>query len=92
MFYSINIKNGPLTSRLSKIRPSDGVILGKKSTGTLILDALKPGKRLFLFSTGTGFAPFASIIREPETYKKFDKIINHRLYLKIKNKLKKSTI
>ena len=75
MFYSINIKNGPLTSRLSKIRPSDGVILGKKSTGTLILDALKPGKRLFLFSTGTGFAPFASIIREPETYKKFDKII-----------------
>mgnify|MGYP002008101085 CR=1 FL=1 len=75
MFYSINIKNGPLTSRLSKIRASDGVILKRKSTGTLILDALKPGKRLFLFSTGTGFAPFASIIREPETYQKFEKII-----------------
>ena len=75
MFYSINIKNGPLTSRLSKIKPSDGVILRRKPTGTLILDALKPGKRLFLFSTGTGFAPFASIIREPETYQKFDKII-----------------
>tara|TARA_B100000989_G_scaffold143032_1_gene106549 strand:+ start:1129 stop:1923 length:795 start_codon:yes stop_codon:yes gene_type:complete len=75
LFYSINIKNGPLTSRLSKIKPSDGVILKRKSTGTLILDALRPGKRLFLFSTGTGFAPFASIIREPETYQKFDKII-----------------
>ena len=75
MFYSINIKNGPLTSRLSKIKPSDGVILKRKSTGTLILDALTPAKRLFLFSTGTGFAPFASIIREPETYQKFDKII-----------------
>ena len=75
MFYSINIKDGPLTSRLSKIKPYDGVILKRKSTGTLILDALKPGKRLFLFSTGTGFAPFASIIREPETYQKFDKII-----------------
>lgn len=75
MFYSINIKDGPLTSKLSKIKPHDGVILKRKSTGTLILDALKPGKRLFLFSTGTGFAPFASIIREPETYQKFDKII-----------------
>ena len=75
MFYSINIKDGPLTSRLSQIKPYDGVILKRKSTGTLILDALKPGKRLFLFSTGTGFAPFASIIREPETYQKFDKII-----------------
>jgi ferredoxin--NADP+ reductase len=75
MFYSINIKDGPLTSRLSKIKPYDGVILKRKSTGTLILDALKPGKRLFLFSTGTGFAPFASIIREPETYQKFDKIV-----------------
>ena len=74
-FYSINIKDGLLTSRLSKIKPYDGVILKRKSTGTLILNALKPGKRLFLFSTGTGFAPFASIIREPETYEKFDKII-----------------
>lgn len=75
MFYSINIKDGPLTSRLSKVKPSDGVILKRKSTGTLILDALKPGRRLFLFSTGTGFAPFASIICEPETYQKFEKII-----------------
>ena len=75
MFYSINIKDGPLTSRLSKINPSDGVILKRKSTGTLILDALKPGGRLFLVSTGTGFAPFASIIREPETYQKFERII-----------------
>mgnify|MGYP001229900971 CR=1 FL=1 len=74
MFYSIIIKNVPLTSRLSRIKPFDGVALKRTSTGTLILNALKPAKRLFLFSTGTGFAPFASIIREPETYPKFDKI------------------
>ena len=75
LFYSINVKDGPLTSRLSKIQPTESIILKRKPTGTLVLDALKPGKRLFLLSTGTGFAPFASIIREPETYQKFEKII-----------------
>ena len=67
--------NGPLTSRLQHIQPGDKIILGKKPTGTLVLDALKPGKRLFLFSTGTGIAPFASLIRDPETYEKYDQVI-----------------
>jgi ferredoxin--NADP+ reductase len=75
LFYSINIEGGPLTSMLSKIQPNDKVILKRKPTGTLILDALRPGKRLFLFSTGTGIAPFASLVRDPETYKKFSKVI-----------------
>ncbi len=74
-FYSIIVKNGPLTSKLKNIKVNDQLILMTKSTGTLILDALLPGKRLFLFSTGTGFAPFASIIRDPEAYEKYDKII-----------------
>ena len=74
-FYSIIVENGPLTSKLKNIKINDEIVLMSKSTGTLILDALKPAKRLFLFSTGTGFAPFSSIIRDPETYDKFDKII-----------------
>jgi len=73
-FYSIKVPDGPLPSRLQHIKEGDGVLLGKKPTGTLVLDALKPGRRLFLFSTGTGFAPFASVIREPETYEKFDRV------------------
>ena len=74
-FYSIIVENGPLTSKLKNIKINDEIILMSKSTGTLILDALKPAKRLFLFSTGTGFAPFSSIIRDPETYDKFQHII-----------------
>jgi len=74
-FYSIKVQDGPLTSRLQHIGVGDKVLLGKKPTGTLVLDALKPGKRLYLFSTGTGFAPFASLVREPETYEKFDEVI-----------------
>ncbi len=74
-FYSIKVPDGPLTSRLQKIQVGDEVLLGKKPVGTLVLDALKPGKRLYLFSTGTGFAPFASVLRDPETYEKFDEII-----------------
>ncbi|MEM9840649.1 MAG: ferredoxin--NADP reductase, partial [Pseudomonadota bacterium] len=74
-FYSIKVPDGPLTSRLQSIQPGDDVLLGKKPTGTLVLDALTPGKRLYLFSTGTGFAPFASLTREPETYEKFDEVI-----------------
>ena len=74
-FYSIIVQNGPLTSKLKDIKINDKIILMTKSTGTLILDALLPGKRLFLFSTGTGFAPFASIIRDPEAFEKFEKII-----------------
>lgn len=74
-FYSIKAPNGPLTSRLQRIAPGDTVLLGKKPTGTLVLDALTPGKRLYMLSTGTGIAPFASLLREPETYEKFDQVV-----------------
>jgi len=74
-FYSIIAPGGPLTSRLCRIRPGDEVLLARKATGTLVLDALTPARRLFLISTGTGFAPFASLLREPETYSKFKQII-----------------
>ena len=74
-FFSIKVPGGPLTEHLQKIKPGDTVLMRKKPTGTLVLDALKPGKRLFLFSTGTGIAPFASVIRDPETYEKFDDVI-----------------
>ena len=74
-FYSIIVKDGPLTSKLKNIKIGDEIIMMPKSTGTLVLDALKPGKRLFLLSSGTGFAPFAALIREPETYEKFENII-----------------
>lgn len=74
-FYSIKVPDGPLTSQLQKIKQGDKVLLGKKPVGTLVLDALLPAKRLYMFSTGTGFAPFASLIRDPETYEKFDEVI-----------------
>jgi len=74
-FYSIIVKDGPLTSKLKNIKIGDEIIMMPKSTGTLVLDALKPGKRLFLLSSGTGFAPFAALIREPETYERFENII-----------------
>lgn len=74
-FFSIKVQDGPLTSKLQKIVPGDKVLLGRKSTGTLVHDALTPGKRLYLFSTGTGIAPFASVIRDPETYERFEEVI-----------------
>lgn len=74
-FYSIKVHNGPLTSRLQKIQAGDEILVAKKPTGTLVLDALKPGKRLWLISTGTGVAPFASLVRDPEVYEKFDTVI-----------------
>tara|TARA_B110001454_G_C12719524_1_gene434105 strand:- start:950 stop:1795 length:846 start_codon:yes stop_codon:yes gene_type:complete len=74
-FYSIIIPDGPLTSILKNVQVGDNVILKPKATGTLVLDTLRPGKRLFMFSSGTGIAPFASLIRDPETYEKFDQII-----------------
>lgn len=74
-FYSIKVPDGPLTSKLQGIKPGDDILLGKKPTGTLVLDALTPGKRLYMFSTGTGFAPFASLMRDPETYEKFEEVI-----------------
>jgi len=74
-FYSIKVQDGPLTSKLQHIQPGDEIILRPKPVGTLVHDALLPGKRLWFFATGTGFAPFASLLREPETYENYDEII-----------------
>lgn len=74
-FLSIKVQDGPLTSRLQHIQPGDKVIVGHKPTGTLLIDYLLPGKRLYMFGTGTGLAPFMSLIRDPETYEKFDEVI-----------------
>lgn len=73
-FLSIKVPDGPLTSRLQKIQPGDPVYLGRKPTGTLVADALLPGKRLFLLSTGTGLAPFLSLARDPDIYDRFSQI------------------
>ncbi len=74
-FLSIKVPDGPLTSRLQLIQPGDPVLMGKKTTGTLVLDALKGGRRLFLVSTGTGLAPFLSVARDPDAYERFDQVV-----------------
>lgn len=74
-FFSIKVPNGPLTSRLQHLKPGDEVIVGRKPVGTLVLDDLRPGKHLYLFSTGTGLAPFISIIQDPDTYERFEKVV-----------------
>jgi len=74
-FFSIKVANGPLTSRLQHLKPGDDIIISRKPTGTLLLHDLLPGKRLYLFSTGTGLAPFLSIVRDPHTYERFDKVV-----------------
>ncbi len=74
-FYSIKVQDGPLTSKLQHIQPGDQIILRPKPVGTLVHDALLPGKRLWFFATGTGIAPFASLIREPQTYEDYDEVI-----------------
>lgn len=74
-FLSIKVENGPLTSRLQHIQPGDKLLIGQKTVGTLVVDDLVPGRRLFLFATGTGLAPFMSIIQDPDTYERFEKVI-----------------
>ena len=74
-FYSIKVPNGPLTSRLQHIKPGDQIILRPKPVGTLVIDALLPGEHLWFLATGTGIAPFASLMRDPETYEKFEQVI-----------------
>ena len=74
-FLSIKVPDGPLTSRLQHIQPGDRILVGRKPTGTLLVDYLLPGKRLYMLSTGTGLAPFMSVIRDPETYERFDEVI-----------------
>ena len=74
-FFSIKVKDGPLTSRLQNLAVGDAVLVGRKPVGTLLLDDLLPGKNLYLFGTGTGLAPFMSLIKAPETYERFEKVI-----------------
>lgn len=74
-FYSIKVPDGPLTSRLQNIKVGDQVLIGRKPTGTLVLDGLKPGKRLYMLGTGTGLAPWLSLARDPEVYDRFDEVI-----------------
>jgi ferredoxin--NADP+ reductase len=74
-FFSIKVPDGPLTSRLQHIKPGDELLVGPKPTGTLLLGNLRPGKRLLLLGTGTGFAPFASVLRDPETFESFETVI-----------------
>lgn len=74
-FYSIKVPDGPLTSRLQHIRAGDRILVSRKPTGTLLLDYLAPGGTLFLLSTGTGIAPFVSILRDPDTYERFDRVV-----------------
>lgn len=74
-FYSIKVPNGPLTSRLQHLQVGDSIRVSKKPTGTLLLDDLRPGKNLYLLATGTGLAPFLSLIQEPEAYERYEKIV-----------------
>lgn len=74
-FFSIKVPNGPLTSRLQHIKPGDQILVSKKPVGTLLLDNLFPGRTLYLLSTGTGLAPFLSIIRDPQSYERYEKVV-----------------
>ena len=74
-FLSIKVPDGPLTSRLQHLKVGDTILVGRKPTGTLVVDYLKPGKRLYLLATGTGLAPFLSIVRDPEVYERFEHIV-----------------
>ena len=74
-FLSIKVADGPLTSKLQHIKVGDKIIVGRKPTGTLLIDYLVPGKRLYMLSTGTGMAPFMSVLRDPDTYNKFEQVI-----------------
>ncbi len=74
-FFSIKVQDGPLTSRLQNLKVGDKILASTKPTGTLLVDALKPAKHLYLLATGTGLAPFMSVIKDPEVYERFDKVI-----------------
>jgi ferredoxin--NADP+ reductase len=74
-FFSIKVPNGPLTSRLQHIKPGDTILIGKKPTGTLLISDLHPGRNLYLLGTGTGLAPWLSVIKDPETYERFDRVV-----------------
>ncbi len=74
-FLSIKVPDGPLTSRLQHLKPGDEIIVGRKPVGTLVVDDLRPGRHLYLLSTGTGLAPFMSIIKDPDVYERFDRVV-----------------
>jgi len=74
-FYSIKVPDGPLTSRLQHIQPGDPIYVSRKPTGTLVLENLSPGRRLYLLASGTGLAPFMSIVRDPDTYERFEHVV-----------------
>ncbi len=74
-FLSIKVQDGPLTSRLQHLKEGDSILVSRKPVGTLIVDDLRPGKNLYLFGTGTGLAPFMSIIKDPDVYERFEKVI-----------------
>jgi len=74
-FLSIKVPNGPLTSRLQHLKAGDSILISRKPVGTLVVDDLRPGRHLYLFATGTGLAPFMSIIKDPEVYDRFEKVI-----------------
>ena len=74
-FLSIKVPDGPLTSRLQHLAPGDSILLGRKPTGTLLPELLLPGKRLYLLATGTGLAPFLSLVKDPETYERFEQVV-----------------
>ena len=74
-FFSIKVPGGPLTSRLQHVQPGDGVLVGRKPTGTLLVHDLHPGRNLYLLGTGTGLAPWLSIVKDPETYERFDRVV-----------------
>lgn len=74
-FFSIKVQDGPLTSRLQHIRPGDEILIGRKPTGTLLISDLHPGRNLYLLGTGTGLAPWMSVIKDPETYERFERVV-----------------
>ena len=74
-FFSIKVANGPLTSRLQHIQPGDSILIGRKPTGTLLISDLHPGRNLYLLGTGTGFAPWLAVVKDPETYERFERVI-----------------
>ncbi len=74
-FFSIKVQDGPLTSRLQRIKPGDSVLVSRKPTGTLVVHDLRPGKHLYMLATGTGLAPFMSLVRDPDVYDRFEKVI-----------------
>src|SRR3989304_7070338 len=74
-FFSIKVQNGPLTSRLQHLKEGDTILVSRKPTGTLVMDDLLPGRNLYLLSTGTGLAPFMSIIQDPEAYERYEQVV-----------------